>query len=251
MLIDTDQRWPFAKEFFAGVPAPAAALVGGLPLLLWLQFGDGWWSAPITVGLWALLAGGLVVSRLPTMSFKTVRVPTHLVPLSLVVVGLGFAALVVAPFLLIAAVAVSYLLALPYTIYRFEWLKQHPEAWDRPIRERRAIARAARSARRLGLRSLLRSRVAGGARTVARAVLHPDDPPPPSSATTANPQDWVATTGRRHSRSDRRPPRLSGRPGPRAERRPDPRPQPQRAPIDPYPERGWCLLRPPSRPRHG
>ena len=40
-LIDAEQRWPFAKEFFVGVPAPAAALVGGLPLLLWLQFGDG------------------------------------------------------------------------------------------------------------------------------------------------------------------------------------------------------------------
>ena len=55
-LIDAEQRWPFAKEFFVGVPAPAAALVGGLPLLLWLQFGDGWWSAPLTVGLWALFA---------------------------------------------------------------------------------------------------------------------------------------------------------------------------------------------------
>ena len=66
-LIDAEQRWPFAKEFFVGVPAPAAALVGGLPLLLWLQFGDGWWSAPLTVGLWALFAALLMVSRLPTL----------------------------------------------------------------------------------------------------------------------------------------------------------------------------------------
>ena len=65
-LIDAEQRWPFAKEFFVGVPAPAAALVGGLPLLLWLQLGDGWWSAPLTVGLWALFAALLMVSRLPT-----------------------------------------------------------------------------------------------------------------------------------------------------------------------------------------
>ena len=75
-LIDAEQRWPFAKEFFVGVPAPAAALVGGLPLLLWLQFGDGWWSAPLTVGLWALFAALLMVSRLPTISLKTARVPT-------------------------------------------------------------------------------------------------------------------------------------------------------------------------------
>jgi CDP-diacylglycerol---serine O-phosphatidyltransferase len=176
-LIDAEARWPFAKEFFVGVPAPAAALVGGLPLLLWLQLGDGWWSAPLTVGLWALLAAGLMVSRLPTISLKTARVPTSLYPLALVLVGLGFAFLVVAPFLLMSAIAVGYLLLVPFTIYRFEWLKRHPEAWDVPTRERRAVARAARSARRLGLRSPLRRRVAGGARTVARAVFRPDEPP--------------------------------------------------------------------------
>ena len=105
--------------------------------------------------------------------------PTKFVPGALVLVGLGFALLVAAPFLTMSAVAVGYLLLLPFTIYRFEWLKRHPEAWDVPTRERRAVARAARSARRLGLRSPLRRRVAGGARNVARAVFRPDEPPRP------------------------------------------------------------------------
>ena len=193
-LIDAEQRWPFAKEFFVGVPAPAAALVGGLPLLLWLQFGDGWWSAPLTVGLWALFAALLMVSRLPTISLKTARVPTRLVPPALVLVGLAFALLVAEPFLAMTAVAGGYLLLLPFTIYRFEWLKRHPEAWDVPTRERRAVARAARSARRLGLRSPLRRRVAGGARNVARAVFRPDEPPRP--APPRPPTNGAATRGR-------------------------------------------------------
>ena len=195
-LIDAEQRWPFAKEFFVGVPAPAAALVGGLPLLLWLQFGDGWWSAPLTVGLWALFAALLMVSRLPTISLKTARIPTRFVPGALVLVGLGFALLVAEPFLAMSAVAVGYLLLLPYTIYRYEWLKRHPEAWDVPKQERRAVARAARSARRLGLRSPLRWRVAGGARNVARAVFRPDEPPralPPRPTNGTSPR---GTTGR-------------------------------------------------------
>ncbi len=198
-LMDAEQRWPFAKEFFVGVPAPAAALVGGLPLVLWLQFGDGWWSTPLTVGLWALLAASLMVSRVPTISLKTTRVPARLVAPTLVLVGLGFAVLVAAPFLLMAAIAVGYLLILPYTIYRFEWLKRHPEAWNVPTRERRAVARAARSARRLGLRSPLRRRVAGGARTVARAVFRPDEPPrPPASGSTAGTPPHATPNGTRN-----------------------------------------------------
>ena len=54
--------------------------------------------------------------------------------------------------------------------YRHRWLAEHPEAWNVPMRERRALARSARSARRLGLRSPLRRRVAGRASAMARAV---------------------------------------------------------------------------------
>ena len=48
------------------MPAPAAALIGGLPLLLWLQFGAGWWSAPVVGRAVGAVRGALMVSRLPT-----------------------------------------------------------------------------------------------------------------------------------------------------------------------------------------
>ncbi|ODU02828.1 MAG: phosphatidylserine synthase [Pseudonocardia sp. SCN 72-51] len=178
-LLDDDQP-PYAKEFFVGVPAPAAALVAGIPLYLWLHFGDGWWSSQLTVALWALVAAALMVSRIPTLSLKTVRVPPRLIAPLLVLVGLAAAVLLTAPFLGLAVVALGYLLLLPYTMYRHRWLSQHPEAWNVPVRQRRAVARAARSARRLGLRPPLRRRVAGGASAVARRVrlIGADDAPP-------------------------------------------------------------------------
>ena len=70
-LLDVDDQPPYAKEFFVGVPAPAAALLSGLPLYATLHFGDGWWSSPVPVGVWAVVVAGLMVSRLPTLSFKT------------------------------------------------------------------------------------------------------------------------------------------------------------------------------------
>ncbi len=176
-LIDEEDEYPFAGEFFVGVPAPAAALSAGIPMYVTLHFGTGWWSAPILVGPWALLVAGLMVSRLPTLSFKTVRVsPNYIAPL-LVLVGLVAAVLITVPFLGLAIVAVVYLALIPFTMHRHRWLAQHPEAWGVPIRERRAIARAARSARRLGLRSPLRRRVAGRASAVARAVRRFGDDP--------------------------------------------------------------------------
>jgi CDP-diacylglycerol---serine O-phosphatidyltransferase len=176
-LIDEEDEYPFTREFFVGVPAPAAALSAGIPLYLTLHFGPGWWNSSPVVGLWALLVAGLMVSRFPTVSFKAVRVaPNYIAPL-LVLVGLAGAVLITVPFLGLAIVAVVYLALIPYTVHRYRWLSRHPEAWGVPVRERRAIARAARSARRLGLRSPLRHRVAGRASAVARAVRRFGDDP--------------------------------------------------------------------------
>jgi CDP-diacylglycerol--serine O-phosphatidyltransferase len=169
-LLDAGDQPPYAKEFFVGVPAPAAALLAGLPLYTTLQFGPGWWSSAVPVGLWAVVVAGLMVSRLPTLSFKSMRVPPRLIAPLLVLVGLAAAVLVIAPFLGLGSVGLVYLATIPYTMYRHRWLSRHPEAWNVPVRERRAVARAARSARRLGLRPPLRRRVAGRASAVARAV---------------------------------------------------------------------------------
>jgi CDP-diacylglycerol---serine O-phosphatidyltransferase len=168
-LLDVDQPL-YAKEFFVGVPAPAAALLSGVPLYATLHFGDGWWSSPVPVGVWAVVVAGLMVSRLPTLSFKTVRVPARLVAPLLVMVGLAAAVLVTVPFLGLGIVALVYLATIPYTMHRHRWLAEHPEAWNVPMQERRALVRSARSARRLGLRSPLRRRVAGRASAMARAV---------------------------------------------------------------------------------
>ena len=135
-----------------------------------LQFDAGWWSDPVTVGLWALVSAGLMVSRIPTLSFKTVRVRPRLVAPLLVLVGLVAAVVVTAPFLGLAIGALAYLAHIPYAAYLHRWMGRHPEAWHVPVRDRRAVARAARSARRLGLRPPLRRRVAGRASAVARAV---------------------------------------------------------------------------------
>src|SRR5918998_1084534 len=131
-----------------GVPAPAGAMSAGLPLYATLHFGPGWWSAPPLVAGWAVIVAALMVSRLPTLSFKSVRVsPNYIAPL-LVLVAIAAAVLITVPFLGLGMVALVYLGSIPYTVHRHHWLTQHPEAWGVPVRERRAIARAARSAQR-------------------------------------------------------------------------------------------------------
>jgi CDP-diacylglycerol---serine O-phosphatidyltransferase len=119
---------------------------------------------------WTVGVAALLISRIPTLSVKTFRVPPKAVAPLLVLVG-GLAALVITyPMVALAAALVVYLGHIPYAVRRKHWLALHPEAWDVPPRERRAIRKAhGRVSRRLGLRPPLR-RVAGAA---ARAVRLP------------------------------------------------------------------------------
>jgi CDP-diacylglycerol--serine O-phosphatidyltransferase len=168
-LLDDTEQPPYSKEFFVGVPSPAGGLLVLLPLILKLQIGaEGWWSDKRVVVLWTVAVAGLLISRIPTLSLRTVRVPARFVAPLLVLVGLLAAVVITYPMAALAAALVVYLAHIPYALRRKHWLAAHPEAWDVPPKERRAIRKArGRVNRRLGLRPPLR-RVAGAAKRAVR-----------------------------------------------------------------------------------
>jgi CDP-diacylglycerol--serine O-phosphatidyltransferase len=173
-LLDTEQP-PYVKEFFVGVPAPAGGLLALLPLVVDLELGrSGWWSSQPVVMVWTVAVAALLISRIPTLSVKTVRVPPRIVAPLLVGVGLLAAAVITYPLFALLVAAVLYLAHLPYAVHRKHWLANHPEAWDIPPRERRAIRS---QARRLGLRSPLRRRVAGVAKRAVRLRRNGEEGP--------------------------------------------------------------------------
>jgi len=166
-LLDDTEQPPYASEFFVGVPAPAGGLLGMLPLVAWLQWGEGWWSSQYVVWAWTIAIAGLLISRIPTLSLKTIRVPARAIAPMLLAVALIAAGIIQFPLIMLVIAMVLYLAHIPYSVYRHRWLAAHPEAWTVPPRERRAIRRA-RSPRRLGLRPPLRRRVAGAAMRAVR-----------------------------------------------------------------------------------
>ena len=76
------------SRFFTGVPAPAAAGLVLLPLIAWLQFPEvSFLRSPIVAGPVMLAVAGLAVSRIPTFSFKRMKISQALVLPTMVVVA--------------------------------------------------------------------------------------------------------------------------------------------------------------------
>jgi CDP-diacylglycerol--serine O-phosphatidyltransferase len=147
-LIDEDDSPQYTKDFFVGVPAPAAALIALLPIALEQQFGDGWWTSDATVGIWMTLTALLAVSRLPTASLKSYAVPPNVIVLALIGVALFAAALLTFPYLLMVVAIAIYLVHIPFAWRTKRWVASRPETWDFHPRERRAERRAIRQVRR-------------------------------------------------------------------------------------------------------
>jgi CDP-diacylglycerol--serine O-phosphatidyltransferase len=62
------------KPYFTGVPTPAAACLIMLPMLLGFQFKDQFLSDPLTSAVLVAVIAALMVSKVPTLSLKNVRV---------------------------------------------------------------------------------------------------------------------------------------------------------------------------------
>lgn len=111
--LDADDRPPWATRYFTGVPAPAGAGLAIVPMMLEFEFRNGIFRDPTLVGAWTVVAALLMVSRIPTMSLKSFRVPAKFVLPTLVLVGLMAAFLAIKPWATLTAVAFLYLVSIP------------------------------------------------------------------------------------------------------------------------------------------
>ena len=129
-LLDDDEPKPWAKGFFTGVPTPAGGLMVTAPLLLSNRLGyDTFWAEPWVVSLWMVLIGLLMVSRVPTIALKSVRLPQQLIVPALILLLVGVYLLFLEPEIVTVIGMVVYLLHIPYAGWKYNHLKNHPELW--------------------------------------------------------------------------------------------------------------------------
>lgn len=143
-LLDDDARPDWQREYFTGVPAPAAALTALLPVAVHEQFGEGWWNSLPAIAVWTVFTALLAVSTIPTLAMKSVSVAPQAAALLLVLVALVAAALVTYPLILLMVLVVVYLAHIPFAWRSARWVAARPETWHHKPAERRAQRRATR-----------------------------------------------------------------------------------------------------------
>ena len=116
-------------SYFTGVPAPAGALLALIPLLVSFEINAAWPRHPLVVGAILVGVGGLMVSRLPTFSFKKGRVPRNLVLPLLLGVALVMGVLVSSPWIGISMLGLAYVGLIPFSWWAY---RRHAKQDARP-----------------------------------------------------------------------------------------------------------------------
>jgi len=110
-------------SYFTGVPAPAGALLALMPLTASFEIEAAWPRHALVVGAVLVIVGGLMVSRLPTYSFKKGRVPRHLVLPALLGAALVMGVLASAPWIALPLIGLGYVSLIP-----FSWIAYRRQA---------------------------------------------------------------------------------------------------------------------------
>lgn len=126
MLEDPDPP-PFTNAFFVGVPAPAAAGLVMVPLVLSFILGPGTFDRASVMGAVLVTVSFLMISRLPTFSFKRLRIPQRFVLPMMVFVPLFAAFLVTNTWVTLSLMGLVYVALLPVSFLAYRRARR---AWE-------------------------------------------------------------------------------------------------------------------------
>jgi CDP-diacylglycerol--serine O-phosphatidyltransferase len=112
-----DQDAPVWKSrFFTGVPSPAGAGLVLLPMVMSFQLGDGFFRDPWMVGVFLVGVAALMVSTIPTYSFKKLKIGTRWILPTMLIAGAVTVFLISAPWMTLSVVGFFYLASIPVSI---------------------------------------------------------------------------------------------------------------------------------------
>jgi len=120
--LEEKETTQFTEKFFVGVPAPAAALAVLAPMVFSFAFKESYpeffsyisfVSNPWFICFYSAFIGILMVSRIPTFSFKKIIIKKEFASFVLVSTGLFAIALLAEPWITFSVMGILYFLSIP------------------------------------------------------------------------------------------------------------------------------------------
>lgn len=120
-MLDDEPQPEYWQHFFVGVPAPAAAALALMPIMATFDFPEleGVLRSNTFCSVLMVVVAFLMVSRIPTISTKKMKVPTYLFIPMMLVVALFASFIISQPWLTLGIMTALYAVSIPLGIIVF------------------------------------------------------------------------------------------------------------------------------------
>jgi len=106
------------NHFFTGMPMPAAAACCLLPMISSFSIFEYYMISPWLVALYMCFISFMMISTIPTFSFKQIYIKQEFITLMLMAATLVFGLLLLAPWVVLPITIALYLLTIPVSIWQ-------------------------------------------------------------------------------------------------------------------------------------
>jgi CDP-diacylglycerol--serine O-phosphatidyltransferase len=130
--IDMAEQPRKTAGFMTGVPAPAGAGLALLPLYAWFITGLDIFRDWRVVAPWVVISALLMISNLPTLGWKRMRVPPSWRLFAILLAGIFAASLMVAPWHALLALTLAYIALIPVGLITYARVKRRLAAIQSP-----------------------------------------------------------------------------------------------------------------------
>lgn len=126
-MLEDEPQPIYWKHFFVGVPAPAAAALVMMPIMISFDFPQFNWlfRSDAFCAIWAVIVTFLMVSRIPTVSTKKLKIPTYMMMPLMLIVALFASFIITQPWITLGTMTFLYALSIPVGVLVF--LKEKKE----------------------------------------------------------------------------------------------------------------------------
>jgi CDP-diacylglycerol--serine O-phosphatidyltransferase len=111
-----------AEIFFVGIPMPAAAALALMPIGTTFELVPDFKFSPWFIAIYMVVVSIMMISRLPTFSFKKIQLKRKYVPMYMAMVVLVIAGIIVEPWIVLPFLGLGYWLMIPYAYF---YAKRH------------------------------------------------------------------------------------------------------------------------------
>lgn len=109
-----DPNTPVWKNrFFTGIPAPMGGGLALLPMVFSFQVGDDYFRQPWVAGFFLLVLAGMMVSTIPTYSFKNLKISRQWILPTMLITGGIAVSIINAPWISLSVIGCAYIATIP------------------------------------------------------------------------------------------------------------------------------------------